>query len=144
MRPNLSADAVQVVLKACNEKTKPETVVTNTNTPSREDHFYVFADRNSLKQWKEDTSVPLVSVVQNFQVYVMRGSMKGEPCIASKQELERDFGSSSVDDAIASILLQGEVRGVRRVGGKQQQQHASPNPNSRTALKEKEKVWASE
>ncbi|EEB05472.1 SBDS family protein Rtc3 [Schizosaccharomyces japonicus yFS275] len=63
-----------------------------------------------LEQWKEDSSKPLVDVVDSFQVFTThRQGSTGRLSTASKVELENEFGTCNEDSIIRQLLSVGKV-----------------------------------
>ena len=52
------------------------------------DEFFTFSDHATYQKWQHDRSIPLVNVVQKFEIYIHRGDVKGEPQRPTGGELE--------------------------------------------------------
>lgn len=77
------------------------------NTPS--DDVYILVNPETAQKWKkEPNSVPLVDVVESFNIWKMHC---GQPDKISKDDMERIFGSSNMDDAIQRVLQEGTLEG---------------------------------
>ncbi|KAI9229167.1 MAG: ribosome maturation protein [Piptocephalis tieghemiana] len=81
--------------------------------PERSDtEVYVFADAGGVEKWRKDKSIPMVDVLQNFDVYESdSGGSTGLSIRPSKQTLESIFGTSNEDNVIREILEQGVIKG---------------------------------
>ncbi|KAK3629566.1 hypothetical protein LTR56_000697 [Elasticomyces elasticus] len=73
--------------------------------------FIVFVDSaDELREWKKDSTKPLVEVVNSFDVFVTgKHGNQGEMNRASKGQLEAEFGTSRDDDVMKIILQQGNI-----------------------------------
>ncbi|KAL2869819.1 SBDS family protein [Aspergillus lucknowensis] len=85
------------------------------------DDFIVFVnDAASLKNWKNDSSIPLSEVVNGWKIFVThnRGS-QGVLDGASKASLENEFGTANDEDCVRKILEGGDLQGYtqRERGG---------------------------
>lgn len=74
-----------------------------------ESDFVVFVeDLESLENFRNDSTVPLVDVVSVFKVWTTRNrGAEGELLQASKHELENEFGKLKEDEIIKKIILEG-------------------------------------
>ncbi|KAI8973847.1 ribosome maturation protein [Pilobolus umbonatus] len=71
--------------------------------------FYIVADRDMVSKWKKDKSIPLVEVVESFNVFsTPTGSISGEPVRPAKGILETTFNTSNEDTIVKTILEKGE------------------------------------
>ncbi|KXS08958.1 hypothetical protein M427DRAFT_64989 [Gonapodya prolifera JEL478] len=82
--------------------------------------WVVYANEGMTDKWRHDKSIPLVDVVQTFDVWIHRtGSTTGVAERPSKGELDGTFSTHRVDsEVIPYILEQGTVQpnGGRRLG----------------------------
>ncbi|KFY31065.1 hypothetical protein V493_01429 [Pseudogymnoascus sp. VKM F-4281 (FW-2241)] len=76
------------------------------------DDYIVFVeDPAMLKKWREDKTVALVEVVDAFKVFITgKQGVQGELNMASKSQLENEFGTSNDDDVIKKILQEGSLQ----------------------------------
>ncbi|KAI0028363.1 ribosome maturation protein [Vararia minispora EC-137] len=71
--------------------------------------FHVIVNSAEYARWKGgETSIPLVEVVDSFQVFSTQQGAQGLLGKASKQELENAFGTSRDDDVVKIILEKGK------------------------------------
>jgi ribosome maturation protein Sdo1 len=80
-----------------------------------DDDFIVMAESiDAVKKFKEDQSVPLVDVVDSFDVFVThKQGAQGHLDRASKASLENEFGTSNDDEVVKKILEKGSVQEVK-------------------------------
>ncbi|KAI8868061.1 hypothetical protein GQ42DRAFT_102830, partial [Ramicandelaber brevisporus] len=75
--------------------------------------FMVFCNEGMTNEWKKNRSLPLVDVVQKFEVYEAdSGGSQGKVSCASAANLENAFGSSHVETVIPQILASGEIKNM--------------------------------
>ncbi|KAK6338961.1 hypothetical protein TWF696_009759 [Orbilia brochopaga] len=76
-----------------------------------EDFIVLVENAENLQKWKKDTSIPLVDVVNGFNVFTTRKhGAQGVLDSASKSTLEDAFGTSKTDDVIQIILREGQMQ----------------------------------
>jgi len=92
-------------MKAHNNQTK-------VHYKGADDDFIIFAEsEDAVRNWKKDSSIPLVDVVQSFKVLVShKHGAQGELDTASKAALENEFGTSKDDDVVKQILEKGDLQ----------------------------------
>lgn len=75
----------------------------------KEDKFVVFAEsEEAVKEWRGDRSIPLVQVVDGFDIFLTRGHQQvGDK--PSKATLENEFGTTNDDEIITKILEHGII-----------------------------------
>lgn len=74
--------------------------------------FFVIADSDMVSKYKKDKTVPLIDVVQSFEIFTTStGSMQGEPVHPSKGVLESTFNTTNKDDIVKTIIENGEEKG---------------------------------
>ncbi|RIB10441.1 ribosome maturation protein, partial [Gigaspora rosea] len=79
------------------------------------DEFFVFANPDLVYQWRKDKTIPLVDVVQNFEVYeTYNGGNEGIAGHPSKQKLENCFGTSDYGEVIQQIIQEGRVHDAHK------------------------------
>ncbi|KAF2435531.1 putative RNA binding protein [Tothia fuscella] len=95
--------------------TRADTQQVKVHFKGSKDDFIVMAESvEAVKKWKEDKSVPLVEVVNSFDVFHTDGhGVQGELNRASNQLLETEFGTKNSDEVVQKILEQGEVQEVK-------------------------------
>lgn len=81
----------------------------------KEDDYIVMAESiDAVNKYKEDSSVPLVDVVNSFDVFVThKQGVQGHMDRASKASLENEFGTSVDDEVVKKILEKGHVQEVK-------------------------------
>jgi len=73
------------------------------------DEFICVVNPDELKKWKDgDTTIPLIQVVDSFQVFFSNQGNQGLLGKPSKQQLENTFGTSVDVDVIKLILSKGK------------------------------------
>ncbi|KAL3472143.1 ribosome maturation protein [Aspergillus californicus] len=87
----------------------------------RSDDFIIFIeDVATLKNWKNDSTIPLSDVVNGWKIFVThKHGSQGVLDGASKASLENEFGTSNDEECVKKILLGGELQGYtqRERGG---------------------------
>lgn len=86
---------------------------------NKEDFMVFVDDMEALEKYSSgDTTVPLSSVVGNFDIYksITGSGSTGKLEVASKQELNSEFGDfkSAEDEIIPKILKSGQVQNLRK------------------------------
>ncbi|KAJ3046802.1 hypothetical protein HK097_000497 [Rhizophlyctis rosea] len=72
--------------------------------------YLIFANPNQIQRWRLDNSIPLVDVVDFFDIFeVANGGNAGVFSPASKQTLENAFSTSNETDIIQKILKEGKI-----------------------------------
>ncbi|CEP18612.1 hypothetical protein [Parasitella parasitica] len=75
--------------------------------------FFVIANEGMVSKWKKDKTIPLVDVVQNFDVFTSStGSNTGEYIRPSTGILEGTFKTANNDDIVKKIISEGEEKGL--------------------------------
>ncbi|TRM68212.1 ribosome maturation protein [Schizophyllum amplum] len=75
------------------------------------DEYIIIVNADEYKQYKEgDTTIPLVEVVDAFEVYFSNQGNQGILGRASKQQLEAVFGTARDDDVVKKIIEDGHAR----------------------------------
>lgn len=70
--------------------------------------FFVMTYPGKAAEWKKDKTIPLVDVVQTFNVLTTStGSNTGEAIHPPKGILESAFGTSNQDDIVKKIIEEG-------------------------------------
>ncbi|CAG8619689.1 3321_t:CDS:2, partial [Dentiscutata heterogama] len=81
---------------------------------SREE-FFVYADPDMVQQWRKDKTVPLVNVVQCFEIFeTYNGGKDGIVGHPSKQKLENAFGTSDNQEVIQQIIQEGVIHNAHK------------------------------
>ncbi|KAI9136558.1 hypothetical protein BKA69DRAFT_1042493 [Paraphysoderma sedebokerense] len=86
----------------------PETVSYRDRKITNEE-FFVVTNPGYVKRWREDKTIPLVNVVQSFDIYQVHGGQAG---VASKQLLRDVFGTSNETEAIEWLLQNGNIQAL--------------------------------
>ncbi|ORY15710.1 shwachman-Bodian-diamond syndrome protein [Clohesyomyces aquaticus] len=78
----------------------------------KEDDFIVFVDSaQAVRDWKQDSSIPLVQVVSGWKVFVtQKHGNQGIYDEASNGALDSEFGTHKEDDVVKLILEKGVVQ----------------------------------
>ncbi|KAL0091210.1 ribosome maturation protein [Phycomyces blakesleeanus] len=75
---------------------------------ANDQEFFVIASPHMAAKWRNDKTIPLIDVVQNFDVFTTpSGSITGEFIRPSKGTLESAFGTDSVDTIVKKIVSEG-------------------------------------
>ena len=73
----------------------------------------LMVDKDALKKYKQDPSVPLAEVVNSFEVLKYDNAGKsGTMSKPSKQEIEDVFGTSRDDEVVKFMLEHGQLHGT--------------------------------
>jgi ribosome maturation protein Sdo1 len=106
---------------ASNSQNRPEdsakggakvTRITYKDAEKSPAEVYIYADAGQTTKWRKDKSIPLVDVVQSFNIYESEvGGNTGIAMTPSKQTLETIFGTSNEDAIIEKILDTGDRKG---------------------------------
>ncbi|KAA8911699.1 hypothetical protein TRICI_003731 [Trichomonascus ciferrii] len=76
-----------------------------------EDFIVWASSKQDLERWRNDSSVPLVEVVQLFKVFcTMKQGSQGVYHEASHSQLDNAFGTHDEDEVIKKILKEGDVQ----------------------------------
>ncbi|KAL1739994.1 ribosome maturation protein [Schizophyllum fasciatum] len=79
------------------------------------DEYIVIVNADEYKRWKDgDKTIPLVEVVDAFEVYFSNQGNQGILGRASKQQLDSVFGTTKDDEVVTKVL----EAGITRVGDK--------------------------
>lgn len=71
-------------------------VVFKPDSQSTDEYIIVVADVDALKKWKEgDTTIPLVEIVDSFDVFHTGQGAQGQLQRPSKQTLDTVFGTTN-------------------------------------------------
>jgi len=119
----------------------PVRVVWRNKNLRQNDEYFVYVNPDEYQNWKKnkDTSIPLISVVQRWEVYIIRGDVKGDqPEHPSKGELQlrliyqckalqvilitgnrTAFGTAHLDSVIVMILDAGVALGLEKPKSKE-------------------------
>ncbi|TGZ77451.1 DUF1960-domain-containing protein [Ascodesmis nigricans] len=88
-------------------KDQPQTKIV---FPGKSDDFIVMAESvDTVEKWKKDPSIPVVDVVDGWQVFCThKQGAQGIMDAASNAALDNEFGSHKLDDVIPHILKNGQ------------------------------------
>ncbi|THV08270.1 DUF1960-domain-containing protein [Dendrothele bispora CBS 962.96] len=76
---------------------------------TKSEEYIIIVNPEEFKKYSEgDTSVPLVDVVDSFQIFYSDQGSQGILGHASKQQLENTFGTSKDVDCVEQILSKGK------------------------------------
>ncbi|RDX53867.1 DUF1960-domain-containing protein [Lentinus brumalis] len=85
------------------------------------EEFIVIVNPEEYKRWKEGgTTIPLVEVVDSYEIFWSNQGAQGLLGRPSKQQLENAFGTSKDDEVIKQILEKGKEesgKGIRTGDG---------------------------
>ncbi|KAF2202532.1 DUF1960-domain-containing protein [Delitschia confertaspora ATCC 74209] len=77
---------------------------------AQDDYIIYLNNPEAVQNWKKDKSIPLVDVVNAFQVFCThQQGAQGILDTASNAQLSSEFGTHKVEDIILQILEKGEV-----------------------------------
>lgn len=86
-----------------------------------EDFIVWASSKQDLENWRKDSSIPLVDVVQLFKVFsTMKQGSQGVYHEASHSQLDNAFGTHDEDEVIKKILKEGEIQ-VKTIKGDEAQ-----------------------
>ncbi|KAH9061003.1 DUF1960-domain-containing protein [Lactarius vividus] len=89
---------------------KAATKVVYKPDPNASDVFLVLVNHVEYKKWKGgDRTIPLVEVVDSFEIFSSNQGPQGILCRPSKQQLDTVFGTHIDVDVIQQILDKGKV-----------------------------------
>ncbi|EPZ33057.1 hypothetical protein ROZALSC1DRAFT_29269 [Rozella allomycis CSF55] len=75
-----------------------------------QEEFFVLVNPDSLEKWRKDKTIPLVEVVESFDVFtIASGGHTGISDRPSKQMLAKYFETENTTEIIQKILQSGEV-----------------------------------
>ncbi|KAI8140872.1 ribosome maturation protein, partial [Fennellomyces sp. T-0311] len=74
--------------------------------------FFVIANPGMAAKWRKDKTVPLIDVVQAYDVLTTTNqSSTGEAIRVPDGILKSEFGTSNTDDIVRRIVEEGEEKG---------------------------------
>lgn len=74
--------------------------------------FLVIANAGMVSKYKADKSIPLVEVVESFDVFtIANGGNTGEAIRPAKGVLESAFNTTNEDEIVKTIIQNGEEKG---------------------------------
>ncbi|KAI9016140.1 ribosome maturation protein [Hyaloraphidium curvatum] len=89
--------------------------------------FEVLVNRGMVEKWRKDKSIPMVEVVQLFDVFEhATGGAEGIATRPSKAVLDSVFGTSNSTDVIEFILKEGEVQPLTKASKNNPKDRAAP------------------
>ncbi|KAI7854691.1 ribosome maturation protein [Circinella umbellata] len=75
--------------------------------------YFVIANKGMSSRWRKDKTIPLVDVVQSFDVMTTStGSETGEYIRPSKGALQSAFHTNDVDKVVEQIVENGEEKNM--------------------------------
>jgi len=107
--------------------TRADTYQTKIHYKGNEDDFVILVESvEAVKKWKEDKTIPLVDVVNSFDVFAThKHGAQGELNRASNALLENEFGTKNSEDAVKMIIEKGQIQEVQGAG-----RQGERNPNN--------------
>jgi len=94
---------------------KSATKVVYKPDPNASDVFLVIVNPVEFKKWKDgDRMIPLVDVVDSFEILSSNQGPQGLLRRPSKQELDNEFGTHVDVDVVQQILEKGKEEGRRK------------------------------
>ncbi|KAI8977611.1 ribosome maturation protein [Mycotypha africana] len=74
--------------------------------------YFVIANPGMVSKWKKDKSIPMVDVVQNFNIHTTsNGSTTGEAINPASGALKTVFNTTNEDEIVKKILCEGHEKG---------------------------------
>ncbi|KAK0558045.1 hypothetical protein OC846_000037 [Tilletia horrida] len=75
------------------------------------DSYIVIVNPEEYKKWKDGGhTIPLVDVVDSFEIFHSTQGAQGHLNRTSKQELDAIFGSTKEDDCVTHVLQKGTLQ----------------------------------
>jgi ribosome maturation protein Sdo1 len=92
-------------------KTKSVRVVYSSKHGNEDsEEFFMYAEPGMVEKWKKDSTIPLVDVLQSFQVFSSNTkSPQGIAQRPSKAHLEDAFGTVDQTEIATKILMNGKT-----------------------------------
>ncbi|CAG8636550.1 24836_t:CDS:2, partial [Racocetra persica] len=79
------------------------------------EEFFVYADPDMVQKWRKDKTIPLVDVIQSFEVFeVYNGGREGIAGRPSNQKLENAFGTTNDMEIIQQIIQHGTIHSTHK------------------------------
>ncbi|KAJ3323926.1 hypothetical protein HDV06_000902 [Boothiomyces sp. JEL0866] len=99
-------------------KTTSDRIVYSTKIGDNTHQFFVYVEPNQVDVWRKDKSIPLVDVVQAFQIFESDNhSNQGIAMKPNKSTLSNAFGTEDETKIIEKILSDGKVMHTVNNGG---------------------------
>ncbi|KAF2401743.1 putative RNA binding protein [Trichodelitschia bisporula] len=110
---------------------RADSLVAKVHYQGTDDDFVVIAESvEAVQKWKGDKTVPLVDVVNSFQVFCThKQGIQGQLDRASNAALENEFGTKNEDDVVKMILEKGDVQEAK-AGGRQGERNPNNGPGA--------------
>ncbi|KAI5893985.1 uncharacterized protein SCHCODRAFT_02730846 [Schizophyllum commune H4-8] len=109
--PSRAIDRLTPTTSTTPTMTKNVTKVAYKPDTQSTDEYIVIVNADEYKRWKDgDTTIPLVEVVDSFDVFHSGQGNQGILGRASKQQLDTVFGTTKDDEVVAKILKDGQTR----------------------------------
>ncbi|TIB62945.1 hypothetical protein E3P78_02112 [Wallemia ichthyophaga] len=97
---------------------KSTTQVFHKPSPTEHETFSVVVNPDEYKKWSQgDRTIPLVEVVDSFDIFYSEQGFQGKLGRASKQQLDNVFGTHTDDVVVAKILEAGTDQPTELSGG---------------------------
>jgi len=79
---------------------------------AKSNDFVIIVDSTeAVEKYRKNSSTPLVDVVDSYDVFIThKHGAQGVLDRASKSQIENEFGTTKVEDAIEIILREGQVQ----------------------------------
>jgi len=99
------------IMPRFNNQVKHDDRIIWDNHGNSQKHYFIYvSDQEMVEKWKKDKSVPMVDVVESFDVFeIPQGGNTGHVDRPSRQELHSVFGTSDEHEIIAKILNEGHA-----------------------------------
>ncbi|TPX37818.1 hypothetical protein SeMB42_g04388 [Synchytrium endobioticum] len=82
--------------------------------------FVLYAENGMVNKWRTDRTIPLVDVLQSFDIFITERGAQGVLSRASKADLHAQFGTEIAEDVIKTILEKGELSETNVVGRREE------------------------
>ncbi|KAL1930322.1 hypothetical protein VTP01DRAFT_10484 [Rhizomucor pusillus] len=80
---------------------------------ANDQEFFVIANPGMASKWRKDKTIPLIDVVQSFDVFTSNtGKETGEAVRPSRGTLESAFHTHKEEDAVRQIVENGEEKNI--------------------------------
>ncbi|KAG8933767.1 hypothetical protein FRC00_012843 [Tulasnella sp. 408] len=89
---------------------KPVSKVVYKPDSQSTDEYIAIVNPDEYKKWLEDKSVPLVEVVDSFDIFHSGQGAQGHLGKISKQTLETVFNTKNDDEAMQTLLKNGSLQ----------------------------------
>ncbi|CAG8624097.1 2146_t:CDS:2 [Acaulospora morrowiae] len=92
------------------DSTGTATRVVYKNKEKSSDEFVIFANPNMIEKWREDKTIPIIDVVQSFQIFEYHGGHTGHASQPTASQLSTMFDTTDKTEIIKEILENGVIK----------------------------------